>query len=92
MFHPVEQRCIRWLLTIRDLIAQDDIPLTHDLLASTLGVHRPTVTVVIRSLHHAGLVDEERGRIVIRDPDRLAAACCECYRAMRDEQHRLLGY
>ena len=92
MFHPVEQRCIRWLLTIRDLIAQDDIPLTHDLLASTLGVHRPTVTVVIRSLHRAGLVDEERGRIVIRDPDRLAAACCGCYRALRDEQFRLLGY
>jgi CRP-like cAMP-binding protein len=92
MFHPVEQRCIRWLLTIRDLIGQDDIPLTHDLLASTLGVHRPTVTVVIRSLRSAGLLDEERGHIVIRDADRLALAGCRCYRAMRDEQFRLLGY
>lgn len=91
-FHPVEQRCIRWLLTVRDLIGRDEIPLTHDLLASTLGVHRPTVTVAIRSLQRAGWLDEERGRMVIRDPDGLAAACCECYRAMREEQFRLLGY
>jgi CRP-like cAMP-binding protein len=92
MFHPVEQRCIRWLLTVSDLIGQSGVPLTHDLLATRLGVHRPTVTLVIRSLHRAGLVNEERGRITIRDRDRLAAACCECYAAMRDEQRRLLGY
>lgn len=92
MFHPVEQRCIRWLLTVSDLIIQDEIPLTHELLATMLGVHRPTVTLVIRSLHRAGLVDELRGQITIRDRARLAAACCECYRVMRDEQCRLLGY
>ena len=92
MFHPVEQRCIRWLLTVSDLIIQDEIPLTHELLATMLGVHRPTVTLVIRSLHRAGLVDELRGQITIRDRARLAAACCECYRVMRDEQYRLLGY
>ena len=92
MFHPVEQRCIRWLLTISDLIDTDHVPLTHELLATMLGVHRPTVTVVIRSLHRAGLVDEKRGRIVIKNHDRLVAACCECYSVMRDEQRGLLGY
>ena len=40
----------------------------------------------------AGLVDEVRGQITIRDRAELAAACCECYRLMRDEQYRLLGY
>lgn len=92
MFHPVEQRCIRWLLTVSDLTIQDEIPLTHDLLATVLGVHRPTVTLVIRSLHRAGLVDEVRGQVTIRDRARLAEGCCECYRLMRDEQYRLLGY
>ena len=92
MFHPVEQRCIRWLLTVSDLIGQNGVPLTHDLLATMLGVHRPTVTLVIRSLHRAGLVNEQRGRITIRERDHLAAACCECYAVMRDEQRRLLGY
>lgn len=92
MFHPVEQRCIRWLLTVSDLTVQDKIPLTHELLAAMLGVHRPTVTLVIRSLHRAGLVDEGRGQITIRERARLAEACCECYRLMRDDQYRLLGY
>jgi CRP-like cAMP-binding protein len=92
MFHPVEQRCIRWLLTVSDLIANGDLPLTHDLMATMLGVHRPTVTLVLRSLDKAGLVSESRGRIVIRDRRRLERSCCECYRSMRNEQHRLLGY
>lgn len=92
MFHSVEQRCIRWLLTVSDVIHNDDIPLTHDLMATMLGVHRPTVTVVLRSLHNAGLIKEARGRIVITDRHRLEQACCECYRAMRDEQRALLGY
>ena len=92
MFHPVEQRCIRWLLTVSDIIENRDIPLTHELMATMLGVHRPTVTLVLRSLFKAGLINEARGRILIADRDRLEEVCCECYRAMRDEQRRLLGY
>ena len=92
MFHPVDQRCIRWLLTVSDLIADGDIPVTHDLIATMLGAHRPTVTLVLRSLHKAGLVCESRGRIVIRNRRALERSCCACYRTMRNEQHRLLGY
>lgn len=92
MFHSVEQRCIRWLLTISDLVNTSDVPLTHDLMATMLGVHRPTVTLGLRSLHRAGLVNESRGLIVIKDRARLEKACCECYRVMRAEQRRLLGY
>ena len=91
-FHSVEQRCIRWLLTVSDLIIENQVPLTHELLATMLGVHRPTVTVVIRSLQRAGLVEEVRGQITIVNRARIAEACCECYRLMRDEQYRLLGY
>ena len=91
MFHPVEQRCIRWLLTVSDLIADDDIPVTHELIATMLGAHRPTVTLVLRSLHKAGLLYESRGRIVIRNRRALERSCCACYRTMRNEQHRLLG-
>jgi hypothetical protein len=48
-----------------------------------LGVRRPTVTLVLRSLARAGFIDEARGRILLRDRSRLEAASCECYRAMR---------
>ncbi len=92
MFHSVEQRCIRWLLTLDDVATNGDLPLTHETMATMLGVHRPTMTLVLRSLHKAGLVNEARGRVLISDRRRLERACCECYEAMRDAQHKLLGY
>lgn len=91
-FHSVEQRCVRWLLMVNDLLWHDDIPLTHDLIATMLGVHRPTVTLVLRSLHKSGLIDEARGHVHLRDRAGLEATCCECYAVMRDEQRRLLSY
>ena len=90
-FHPVEQRCVRWLLMARDLVETDEIPLTHNLLATMLGVHRPTVTLVIGTLQRAGLIEERRGLLRIRNRKRLECACCECYHSMREEQRRVLS-
>jgi CRP-like cAMP-binding protein len=92
MFHPVEQRLTRWLLMVSDLLGSDDIPMTHEFLATMLGVRRPTVTLVVGSLQRAGLIDEKRGRITIRDRERLEAACCDCYRLMCEQQEKVLGY
>ena len=92
MFHPVEQRLTRWLLIVSDLLESTDIPLTHELVATMLGVRRPTVTLVVGSLQRAGLIDERRGRITIRDRERLEAACCDCYRVMCEQQVKVLGY
>jgi CRP-like cAMP-binding protein len=92
MFHPVEQRCIRWLLTVSDLTGSDRIALTHELLATMLGVRRPTVTLAVGALSRAGFLDEHRRAIVIRDRAGLEAGCCECYRAMRDEHRRVRGF
>ena len=92
MFHPVEQRLTRWLLTVSDLLASADVPLTHELLATMLGVRRPTVTLVAGSLQRAGLIDEKRGQLTIRDRERLETACCDCYRLMCEQQEKVLGY
>jgi CRP-like cAMP-binding protein len=92
MFHSVEKRCIRWLLTVNDLTRDDDLPLTHELIATMLGVHRPTVTTVLGLLQRSALIDVQHGRIRLRNRPGLEAACCECYGIMRAEQARLLGY
>jgi CRP-like cAMP-binding protein len=91
-FHSVEQRCARWLITVGDVIDTPDIPLTHDLLATTLGAHRPTVSFALGALSKAGLISERRGVIVLRDRHGLSRTSCECYRLLRAEQRRLLGY
>jgi CRP-like cAMP-binding protein len=91
-FHSVEQRCARWLLTVHDLTGETELPITQELLATMLGVRRPTVTLVLASLRRARLVAERRGRIRITDRGGLQAVSCECYRVMRADQVRLLGY
>jgi CRP-like cAMP-binding protein len=45
--HDVKQRCCRWLLQTHDRVEQDDFLVKHEFLAVMLGVHRPTVTVVL---------------------------------------------
>src|SRR5688572_2011353 len=54
--HDVTQRCCRWLLQTQDRIGATNFILKHEFLAIMLGVHRPTVTLVMGRLQHAGLI------------------------------------
>jgi CRP-like cAMP-binding protein len=81
--HGLKQRLARWLLMMRDRHDGDVMPLTQDLLAEMLGVHRPSITHAVRALHREGLIDHARRRVEILDRDRLMAASCECYQLVR---------
>ena len=89
--HLLEQRLARWLLTVRDRAATDRLPLTHELIATMLGVRRAGVTVAAQSLQSAGFIHYAHGRITIADREGLAVAACECYEVTRREYARLLG-
>jgi CRP-like cAMP-binding protein len=54
--HSVEARLCRWLLRMRDLVGDDDLPMTQEFLGQMLGVHRTSVTVVARALRDASLI------------------------------------
>jgi CRP-like cAMP-binding protein len=88
--HGVEARCCRWILSTRDRIDRDALPLTHEFLAEMLGVQRSTVTMVARTLQSAGLITQKRGVITVIDRARLEDAACECYAAIRQRFERLL--
>lgn len=88
--HPVEQRCARCLLEIRDRVGRDDLPVTHAALAAMLGVRRATVTLCAGAFDRAGLLEHGYKHIVVRDPRRLEEAACECYRTIRGHFGRLL--
>ncbi len=87
--HDVRQRCCRWLLQTHDRVDGDDFSLKQEFLAVMLGVHRPTVTVVLRTLQRAGLISCRYGRIRILKRKKLEAASCECHAVIRAHFARL---
>jgi CRP-like cAMP-binding protein len=87
--HDVKQRCCRWLLQTHDRVGADEFRLKHEFLAVMLGVRRPTVTVVLRSLQQAGLISSRYGRIRILKRKQLEQTSCECYDVVRAHFVRL---
>ncbi len=90
-FHPLEQRCCRWLLMTRDRMHEDEFPLTQEFLAMMLGVRRAGVTVAANALQRSGLIHYTRGHITILDHAGLQKRSCECYAVTKREFDRLLG-
>ncbi len=89
--HAVEERCAKWLLMAHDRAGHtDSFNLTQEFLAEMLGVHRPSVTVVARTLQNAGLIRYSRGVIVITDRKGLEEAACECYAVVRRALEEIL--
>ena len=91
-FHQVGERCARSLLMIHDLTDGDEFPLTHDLLATLLGVRRPSVTLAAGELQRLGLIDYRHGKVKITNRKGLVEASCACYQAFREEAFRLLTF
>jgi CRP-like cAMP-binding protein len=90
--HPIDQRAARWLLMAHDRVPTDYILLTHEYLATMLGVRRPGVSVAAAELERLELISYHRGRILVTNRPGLEAASCECYNVANDALYRLLGY
>ena len=73
----------RWLLRMRDLAGDDDLPVTQELLGQMLGVRRTSVTIAARALQHAGLIKYSRGHLRILNVDGLRELSCECYETVK---------
>jgi CRP-like cAMP-binding protein len=62
----VERRLARWLLMMHDRIG-GEFDVTHEFLATMLGVRRPGVTVALHMLEGRHLIRSTRSHIGIRD-------------------------
>jgi CRP-like cAMP-binding protein len=80
--HSILQRCARRLLMTGDRLGREDFPLTHESLASVLGVRRAGVSVAAAELQEAGGIAYSRGHFTIVDRERLRRSACECYSAL----------
>ena len=89
--HPIEERCLRWLLTLQDRLGSAALPVTHEMLAEMLGVRRSYLTSVLGALNRRGLIEVGRGRIVLKDRKAAETAACECHANLRNHFAAVLG-
>jgi CRP-like cAMP-binding protein len=90
-FHTLDETLSRWLLAVQDRINSNELHLTHENIAHTLGVPRTAVTVAAGTLQRDGIIRYSRGKILILDRAKLETKACECYRIIRDELRQFLN-
>jgi CRP-like cAMP-binding protein len=77
--HAVDQRLCRSLLLTLDRTRSSELLMTHEHLASVLGVRRERVTAAAGRLQRAGAIRYRRGHITVLDRRALESRVCECY-------------
>ena len=87
--HSVRQRLARWLLQTTDRTGRHRVELTQQFLSEILHARRASVTEALARLDDEGAVARHRGEIEVVSRDRLEAASCSCYAAVRAEHDRV---
>jgi CRP-like cAMP-binding protein len=87
--HSIEQQLCRWLLRSADRFPTRELVMTQELVASTLGVRRESVTEVAGRLQSSGFIRYRRGHITVVDRAGLETLSCECYAVVKKELARL---
>jgi CRP-like cAMP-binding protein len=87
--HALDQQLCRWLLLSLDRLPSNRLAMTQQLIANMLGVRREGVTEAASRLQEDGIIEYNRGKIMVLDRAALEARVCECYEVVRRETARL---
>lgn len=79
MYHSVRERLCTWLLMVQDRCGSSTLNLTHEQIARTLGVNRPSITYTAQELRQLKLINYSRGGILIRNREQIEQSACACY-------------
>jgi DNA-binding GntR family transcriptional regulator len=66
------------------------VPLTHEQLATLLGVGRSYVSRVVQTFRAEGILDTRRGAFMVRDFDALKQRSCLCNEAVKTHFEEVL--
>ena len=82
--HSIEQRTAKWIISAMERTdGGDAVPLTHEQLATLLGVGRSYTSRVIQTFKAEGTLETRRGSILVRNLDVLRNRSCGCNEAVK---------
>ena len=89
--HTIEQRTAKWIISAMERTDGDGIvPLTHEQLATMLGVGRSYASRVIKAFKQDGVLETRRGAIVVRDRRGLGLRACLCNESVKNHFEEVL--
>src|SRR5690349_14466745 len=89
--HSIEQRTAKWILSAMERIDDSDaVPLTHEQLATLLGVGRSYASRVIQTFKAEDILATRRGAIVVRNREALQLRACLCNEAVKSHFEEVL--
>jgi hypothetical protein len=89
--HSIEQRAAKWIISAMDRTDNDaTVPLTHEQLATLLGVGRSYASRVLQTLKVEGILETRRGAILVRDRAALQGRACLCNEAVKSHFEEVL--
>jgi hypothetical protein len=89
--HSIEQRTAKWIISAMERTDGDNaVPLTHEQLATLLGVGRSYTSRVIQAFKAESVLETRRGSILVRNPDALRLRSCLCNEAVKNHFEEVL--
>ena len=89
--HSIEQRAAKWIVSAMERTGDSDrVPLTHEQLATLLGVGRSYTSRVIQIFKAEGVLDTRRGAIIVRNREALQTRACSCNDAVKNHFEEVL--
>ena len=89
--HSIEQRTAKWIVSAMERTdGNDSVPLTHEQLATLLGVGRSYASRVIQIFKAEGVLETRRGAILVRNREALQLRACLCNEAVKTHFEEVL--
>ena len=77
--HSIEQQYAKILLSTADCLSTNNLLFSHESMSNRMGVRRESITTSSKKLKDAGVVDYNRGKLMILNRTELKNLACECY-------------
>jgi hypothetical protein len=89
--HSIEQRTAKWIISAMERTNGDGVvPLTHEQLATLLGVGRSYASRVIQTFKAEGVLETRRGSILVLDREALQVRGCRCNESVKEHFEQVL--